>query len=389
MAEFTTHEYQVVPFGADSVRVVDSISLKHFLPAMNTALSRIAVAEDALQYRTRLRVNASEQGAQLAWDAAKISVAFATVIALIIGMLLWRAISRPVEQLEAGMTAVADGNFRHRLGISTERKDEFGRLAASFQTMADQLAQLDRLKAEFISIASHELKTPINVILGYLKLLAEGVYGATTQRQREVIAMIDSQTRSLSRLVAQLLDVGRFQAGGGKLDIRPTDLDRFLDELESTFQVLSLQRNIDFRIARVGALPGEVLWDHDRINEVLGNLLSNAFKFTERGGTVGLIAEGTDSSVQFTVRDTGIGIPSQQLPHIFEKFYQADNQEAAAGIGSGLGLAIAKEIVGAHHGEITVDSTVGVGTTFVITLPTSALNKRPARRRAAVAGATA
>ena len=105
------------------------------------------------------------------------------------------------------------------------------------------------------------------------------------------------------------------------------------------------------------------------MNEVLGNLLSNAFKFTERGGTVTLRIEGIDGIVGLEVRDTGAGIPPDQLPYVFEKFYQASNQEAAAQIGTGLGLAIAKQIVVAHGGEVAVESTVGVGTSFYITLP--------------------
>jgi signal transduction histidine kinase len=267
------------------------------------------------------------------------------------------------------MAAVAGGDFSHRLRIEPGRRDEFGRLAQSFQSMARQLAQLDQLKAEFISIASHELKTPINVIIGYLQLMDEGAYGQLTPRMRETIHTIDAQTRSLARLVHQLLDVSRFEAGGGKLDLRPVLFDSFLTELEDTFRVLALQRGIDYRVERTGALPREVVWDPDRMSEVLGNLLSNAFKFTERGGTVELVAESDEAQVYLAVRDTGAGIPPAHLQHIFDKFYQAANQDAAAHAGTGLGLAIAKQIVAAHGGRIEVESTVGVGTTFRLALP--------------------
>jgi signal transduction histidine kinase len=115
-----------------------------------------------------------------------------------------------------------------------------------------------------------------------------------------------------------------------------------------------------------------VYWDEDRINEVLGNLISNAFKFTPRGGRVALSVAAADGNVVITVADTGAGISPEQLPHIFDKFYQADNQAQAASKGTGLGLAIAKEIVEAHGGHTTVESTVGEGTTFVVTLPIEA-----------------
>jgi signal transduction histidine kinase len=163
--------------------------------------------------------------------------------------------------------------------------------------------------------------------------------------------------------------MSRFEAGGGKLEIRAVNLSRFLGDLEQSFRVLAIQRGIAFEIERTGVLPNEVFWDPDRVNEVLGNLLSNAFKFTERGGTVTLRIEGVNGVVTIEVRDTGAGIPPGQLPHVFEKFYQASNQESASQIGTGLGLAIAKQIVVAHAGEVAVDSTVGVGTTFYIMLP--------------------
>jgi len=280
------------------------------------------------------------------------------------------------------MKAVADGDFTHRVPMSETRHDEFGRLAESYQRMTSQLAELDKLKAEFVSVASHELKTPINVIVGYLELLQENIYGELNPKQREICATLGKQAQTLTRLVKRLLDISRFEAGGGKLERRQIDLDRFLHTFESSFQVLALQREISFRVVRGDDLPGHVLWDEDRINEVLGNLLSNAFKFTDRGGTVELAVEGLDNEVSITVRDSGAGIPPEQLPHIFEKFYQANNQAQSSSRGTGLGLAIAREIVEAHGGTISVASSQGVGTTFTITLPVRAVVTRrtPFRR---------
>ena len=202
---------------------------------------------------------------------------------MLVSIALWRTVSKPVQDLEAGMEAVAAGQFDHSSSVSPTRNDEFGRLAASYKSMAAQLAQLDRLKAEFVSVASHELKTPINVILGYLQLLNEGVYGSISAKQGEILRTVDAQTRSLSRLVHQLLDISRFEAGGGKLDLRPTDLGHFLSDLEGTFDVLSLQREIHFRVVRTGPLPAEVVWDPDRINEVLGQPAVERLQVHEKG----------------------------------------------------------------------------------------------------------
>ena len=363
-------EYQAALAGR--TRAADTLSNRHVVPAINSVDRAILTAQTSLRERTGERVGAAAALTEEAQRVAAAALALAIGLALLIAFALWRSISRPVHDLAQGMAAVADGNFGHRLSVSPERRDEFGRLSGSFRTMAAQLAQLDRLKAEFISVASHEIKTPLNVILGYLQLLDEGVYGPISVRQREIIKTLDTQTRSLARLVHQLLDVSRFEAGGGKIYPRPMDLRRFLHDLEGTFRVLSLQRGIHFAVEQADDLPGEVHWDADRMNEVLGNLLSNAFKFTEREGRITLRVEPLDDQIQLAVIDTGAGIPPSQLPHIFEKFFQADNQGPSSLGGTGLGLAIAKQIVVAHGGSIVADSTLAVGTTFTITLPVQA-----------------
>jgi signal transduction histidine kinase len=220
------------------------------------------------------------------------------------------------------------------------------------------------------------------VIIGYLELLQEGIYGELSPPQKETLKTITKQANTLTRLVKRLLDISRFEASGGKLDVREIDLRRFLTTLESSFSVLANQRDIAFSVNHGADLPSKVYWDEDRINEVLGNLISNAFKFTSRGGKVGLTVESQDNRVTITVRDTGAGISPEQLPHIFDKFYQADNQAQAATKGTGLGLAIAKEIVEAHGGRITVESAVGEGTTFVVVLPAEPSGVRRRRQAA-------
>jgi len=353
--------------------LADSISAHEFGPALARADSSVLIAETELRARTRERVNNAAVSTDRAVNFSIMALAVALSIGAIIAYLLTRSISRPVLDLREGMRAVADGDLNYQLSFQVDRTDEFGQLARSFEEMQVQLGELDKLKAEFVSVASHELKTPINVIIGYLQLLDDGIYGPLNEKQKEVHRTLALQADTLLRLVKQLLDVSRFEAGGGRLDVRRISLDRMLEDLERAFHVLAIQRDVKFRVNRRGDLPGDVHWDQDRINEVLGNLLANAFKFTPQGGSVELSVEAMDHAVQVEVHDTGAGIPPDQLPRIFEKFYQADNQRAAATSGSGLGLAIAKQIVEAHGGSILCDSTPGVGTTFSITLPVSAV----------------
>jgi signal transduction histidine kinase len=368
MAVFADQEFSALSMGRDTEG--DSISERHMAPAITEAERGLGSISRQIGYRTADRVDIVENSIDEAEGASLAGLVVAIGLATMIGIWLMRSISGPVSALEKGMRAVADGELDHRLDLSPKRRDEFGRLATSFRAMSKQLAELDKLKAEFVSVASHELKTPINVILGYLQLMQEGIYGPLSSKQTEVLATIESQGRTLARLAAQLLDVTRFEAGGGRIEPRTLRLATLLDELKRAFHVLAVQRGIEFRVTLGEGLPDEVQWDADRINEVMGNLLANAFKFTGSEGTVELSATPSDDHVQIVVRDTGAGIPPAQLPHIFEKFYQADNQRAASATGSGLGLAIAKEIVEAHRGQIRCDSVLGEGTTFTLLLPT-------------------
>ena len=349
--------------------LTDSVSQQLMAPALLGAEHALKSIEREIRFATTSRVQSAQVRIQDAESYSAGALAIAIALATAIGIWLLHSISGPVKALERGMRAVAEGELEHQLDLSPNRRDEFGRLATSFRSMSIQLAELDKLKAEFVSVASHELKTPINVILGYLQLMQQGIYGPLSSKQTEVLATVESQGRTLARLAAQLLDVTRFEAGGGRIEPRPIQLSALLDDLERTFHVLAVQRGVEFRVSRGEGLPEEVQWDADRINEVMGNLLANAFKFTGSGGTVELSAAPSEEYVRIQVRDTGAGVPPDQLPHIFEKFYQADNQGAASAPGTGLGLAIAKEIVEAHRGQIQCDSVVGEGTTFTLLLP--------------------
>lgn len=298
-----------------------------------------------------------------------LALAVALMLVLLIGSWLTHSLLRPIQELRRGMAVVAEGDFEPEVRIAPNRPDELGDLGRSFHAMSAQLAELDRLKAEFVSIASHELKTPLSVIRGYVSLLQDGIYGEISDTQRRTLDSVSDQTDRLTRLVQQLLDVSRFEAGGGRLEVRPIDLQSFLGELATSFDVLAFQSRIDFSAEMAPGLPRTLTGDPDRLNEVLGNLLSNAFKFTHRGGHIRLRAWDEGREVMIEVADSGVGIPPDKLPKIFEKFFQVENEAQPRSVGSGLGLAIAREIVEAHGGTIAAESTLGQGTTFRVRLP--------------------
>jgi signal transduction histidine kinase len=360
---------------AGQTALAESLSSDSIPLVQQELLQTLRTLEDRVGRRTSQRVDSTAVLIGESRDRTAFAFVLAAAMAVVIAALLTWSIGRPVRALEEGMARVADGEFDHPLRIPESRNDEFGRLAQSFATMTRQLTELDKLKAEFVSVASHELKTPINVITGYVQLLEDGVFGPVPEQQREVLGTIGRQAESLTRLVRQLLDISRFEAGAGKIEPRPFPLWEFVRELERAFQVLAHQREVQLRVTRADDVPDRVTWDYDRMNEVLGNLLSNAFKFTPRGGRVELAIDAAGDRVLLEVKDSGAGIAAEHLPRIFDKFYQADNQAAASAKGTGLGLAIAKSIVEAHGGTIHCESTPGVGTTFTIDLPAVALRR--------------
>ncbi len=355
---------------------VDALSANQVRPSLTRLVSALGAAEDKLRVETAERVRLAAIETAQARRISLIALCVALLFATIVGAWIVFSIARPVADLQHGMARVAAGKFDHKLSVASKRRDEFGRLAESYAAMAQKLGELDRLKAEFVSMASHELKTPLNVILGYLTLLDDGVYGQLNEKQRDVVHTLERQSHSLNRLVRQLLDVSKYDAGGATLNLKPLSTKALFAELENALIVIAHQRGVTFSVTSAVGMPAEVWWDRDRMNEAIGNLVTNACKFTPRGGVVSLHGDGEPGLVRLEVSDTGVGIAANELPHVFRKFFQAENQEATAAAGTGLGLAIVRGIVEAHGGSVTVSSEVGVGTTFTILLPQRATSAR-------------
>jgi len=310
---------------------------------------------------------------------ATLAVMFVSVVlAICVGLWLTSSITGALEKLQRATARVAEGEFEAPLGLPYESRDELGGLSRSFRSMTEQLAELNRMKAEFVSLASHELKTPINVIGGYAEMIEEGVYGDLNDQQREAMSAMREQVDALTRQVNQLLDLSRFESGAFQVEMDQVKLADLFTGVQRAFDALARQKGIDFTIEVDESAPETVTGDFDRLrNEVLGNLLGNAFKFTSSGGHVGILARGEGDRFIIEVSDTGSGIAAEDIPHIFEKYYQSGQRARA--MGTGLGLAIAQEIVEVHGGRIDASSEAGVGTTFRINLPLHQPAERPLR----------
>lgn len=335
------------------------------ITSMSAAIDEIV---GALHARGAEQVRAAQRVSAAAAQTTMLGVLIALFLTIVLAIWTTDALTRPLRRLSEATGPVADGDFMAPEDLPYERTDEIGHLSRSFGTMTHRLAELDRLKAEFVSLASHELKTPINVIAGYTELLSEGLYGDLEARQADVLHLVQEQTRALTRLVNQLLDLSKFEAGGLRMEPEPVDFSDLLHQVEGSFRALATQKRIDFTVDVDPTVPETVTVDPDRVrHEVLGNLLSNAFKFTSTGGEVSVRAWSKNGHVHVEVSDTGSGIPEDQLAHIFEKYYQVGADAKAKG--SGLGLAIAKHVMEAHGGAIEASSVEGEGTTFRLALP--------------------
>ncbi len=289
------------------------------------------------------------------------------ILALVLGSLLFRQITSPLRALSQSAQAIADGDLGRRLEIQSE--DEIGRVARSFNQMAESLAKSDVQRRNMIADIAHELRTPLTVIQGNLEALMDGVYELTPEN----VAAIHKQSVVLSRLVADLRDLALAEAGQLRLELKAVTLGDLITQVSEGLDVQASERNVQLKLEITENLP-KVQADEQRVEQVLFNLMSNALRHTPAGGTITTSAEPGDGHVLVSVRDTGKGISPEDLPHVFERFYRADRSRARSTGGSGLGLTIAKQIVEAHGGQIWAQSWLGAGSTFSFSLPLPAIN---------------
>lgn len=229
--------------------------------------------------------------------------------------------------------------------------------------------EVEKLKRDFLSVVTHELKTPLTAIEGYARLLQLGKGGPLNEKQAQYVNILHTQAGVLKAMVQNLLDANRIE--GGNLPVHPQALDlcAFVQQLGDTWRGSLETRGLHFALEN-GLAPGtEITADPMRLEQIVGNLMSNAGKFTPSGGTITLRSRPLGAEVEVEVQDTGRGIPAQALPRIFEKFYQVEAGDTRTAGGAGLGLYIVRQLVDAMSGRIRVSSEPGIGSTFTITFP--------------------
>ncbi len=292
-----------------------------------------------------------------------ISGGLAILGSVFIGMWLSQRTLRPIEAITAAADRITTANDLSTRLPWEGPMDELGRLVSVFNHMMDRLEQLFTAQQRFVADVSHELRTPLTAVRGNLDLIRR--YGMDPAS----LEAIESEVDRMSRMVNDLLLLARADSGGLKLDRMALDLDTVVTEVYREARVLAKDRDLKIVMARFE--PVRILGNPDRMKQLLLNLVSNAIKFTPDGGQVSLSLWQDKGEAVVQVSDTGIGIGPEDLEHIFDRFYQADSSRTRRDItgGSGLGLSIAKWIAEAHDGTLTVESELGVGTTFTLRVP--------------------
>lgn len=305
----------------------------------------------------------STVGLRLGWPVW-VRPLIAAALALLMVRFLARGMTSPLREMAGAASAMAGGDYSRR--VTATSADEVGELARAFNAMATELGEVDRVRRDLVANVSHELRTPIGALRARLENLVDGVEPADPA----TLAAMLSQVERLGRLVAQLLDLSRLEAGTVPLDRRPFPVRTVLEEAaaESRLRAPTTPVEVD--------APADLLVDADpeRLHQVVSNLVTNAVRHSPDGDVVHLVARATTGggAVAIEVVDHGPGIPADEVQRVFERFYRADTARAASDGGAGLGLAIARWIVDLHGGSIHPEPNQPSGCRMVVTLPAAA-----------------
>ncbi|MHB0877820.1 MAG: sensor histidine kinase [Anaerolineae bacterium] len=296
--------------------------------------------------------------------------ALASILAAVaISFLMSRRVVAPVRQMMLASQRIAAGHYDERVpvpdGGSPESLDELGQLALSFNEMTRHLESTEAMRRQLLADVTHELRTPLSSISGYMEGLIDGVLPA----EPETFQKVSAEAERLQRLVQDLQELSRVEAGAYELKRERTDVAALATAVTAHLQVQFQGKGVSLSQDIPPGLP-PVFADRDRILQVLTNLLGNALQYTPPGASVVVRAQRVRGEVELTVTDTGIGIDARDLPHVFTRFYRVDRSRSRTSGGTGIGLTIARHLVEAHGGRIWAESPgLGKGSTFHVSLP--------------------
>ena len=271
---------------------------------------------------------------------------------------------KPLKMMSSAARSMAKGDFSKRIPIMSD--DEIGELSSSFNQMTDSLSQLEGMRRSFIANVSHELKTPMTTIGGFI----DGIIDGTIEREKEsyYLQIVSGEVKRLSRLVQSMLSLSKLESGENKINPSSFDVYDVICNIVIGFEKQINDKNVDIiGLDNVGSVS--IFADKDLIYQVFYNLIDNAIKFTNENGAIKFSLKEKGGAVVFSVENTGEGISEKDLPHVFERFYKTDRSRSARKDSTGLGLYLSKTIVSLHGGDITVRSAPNKSTLFTMALP--------------------
>ena len=332
------------------------------------AMDRIRKSLDELISSRQHAVDASVQSIDRATERSlKVAmlIAIGTLLAAIgTALIITRTITRPIGTLVAGTKVIAGGSYTR---IQIPSRDEIADLARAFNSMSASLDALNRFRAEMMQHISHEIRMPLQSILSAHYLLTKKPDEPVTEPQLKLLDGIKDNVQKIAKFSNQFLDLSKVEAGMMQYNAKPVDLAAAVKRVVDDASVLAARKEI--ALSFVAAATPPVFIDPDRTTEIFGNLINNALKYTQQGGKIDVSVGRCPFGVQVAVRDTGPGIPREDLPKIFTKFYRTSSAERGGNRGTGIGLAFVKALVEGQGGRVYANSTVGVGSTFTVEFP--------------------
>ena len=309
----------------------------------------------------------------------------ALLASIVVAGLIARRITKPMLQMTAASRAMAQGDFSNRIDV--HGTDEVAVLGGAFNEMADQVDRGRRAMRQLVADVSHDLKTPLTSIQGYSQALLDGVLEDEAERH-SAAEVVHQEAERMRALVEDLLYLSQIEAGQLPLTLEPLDIDAAVTATGQRFRLQADAAEVSIRVATDGQ---PVRADERRIEQILANLVDNAIRYAPAGTEVLLRTARVPGFVLLEVHNGGEPIPPDDLPHLFDRFYQVDRARTRSGgqVHSGLGLSIVKELVQAHGGDVTVQSSRDAGTVFSVRLPIAATTERPSNVRAEQVGRTA
>ena len=297
---------------------------------------------------------------QTLWLAGFLGVALAIVLSIIIT----RQIVAPLAKITSAAQRVKQGDLSQRVGI--RGSSELAELGESFNNMVEKLSYDQELRHNMVADIAHELRTPLSIVQGNVEAMLDGVLPTDTEN----LTSLHQETMLLSRLVEDLRTLSLAETGQLRYHPEAIDLKDLAQNVVDGFKPQFVTKNIKVNLEANEDLP--VVWaDQDRTAQIMRNLISNAFYYTPEGGNINVRLTSTSEGVTVSIIDTGAGIPSEDIAHIFDRFYRVDRSRTRKTGGSGLGLAIVKQLVEAQGGQVWVNSAIGKGSTFSFSLPLS------------------